>query len=67
MAFVALNRLIPPALLGGSVLVEKETATLLGAIGMLLLAASWWLKARDVVRLAQIGWVLVGFYFSTLA
>ena len=67
MAFVALNRLIPPSLLGKSVLIEKETATLLGAIGMLMLAASWWWKAREMVRLAQIGWVLVGFYFFTQA
>ena len=54
-------------LAGRFVLVAEETATLLGAIGMLLLAASWWRRAHDTVRIAQIGWVLVGFYFFTQA
>ena len=54
-------------LAGRFVLVAEETATLLGAIGMLLLATSWWRRAHDTVRIAQIGWVLVGFYFFTQA
>ncbi|MED5319694.1 MAG: archaeosortase A, partial [Candidatus Thermoplasmatota archaeon] len=48
-------------------LIERETATLLGAIGMVLLAASWLRRKQGAVRLAQAGWVLVGFYFFTQA
>ena len=53
--------------LGLYVLIERETATLLGAIGMVLLAASWLRRKQGTVRLAQAGWVLVGFYFFTQA
>ena len=49
------------------VLIERETATLLGAIGMVLLAASWLRRKQGAVRPAQAGWVLVGFYFFTQA
>ena len=48
-------------------LIERETATLLGAIGMVLLAASWLRRKQGAVRPAQAGWVLVGFYFFTQA
>jgi len=45
------------------VLVTKETATLLGAIGMVLLGIAWVRRRSNVVPLAQLGWILVGFYF----
>ena len=54
-------------LLGWSVLIERDTATLIGAAGMVLLGAAWWWRERSVVRLAQTGWILVGVYFFSQA
>ena len=48
-----------------TVLVNPETATLLGALGMLLLGVAWLRRASENFRIAQLGWVLVGFYFFT--
>ena len=42
----------------------KEAATMAGALGMVLLAISWHKRRNEgVSRLAQVGWILVGFYF----
>ena len=49
------------------VLVSQGLGTVLGAIGMLALAISWWFRRRSTVRLAQAGWVLVGFHFFNMA
>ena len=42
---------------------EGETGTLLGALGMLMLGLSWLRRATPTARLAQAGWILVGVYF----
>ena len=43
---------------------SKEAATMAGALGMVLLAISWHKRRKEgVSRLAQVGWILVGFYF----
>lgn len=63
MGFVPLETLIGDHLTGQIVLMEPETATLLGALGMLMLAVSWWMRAHTNVRVAQVGWILVGIYF----
>lgn len=49
------------------VLVSRETATLIGAMGMVLLGLSWWFRGKAWLRLAQLGWLLVGFYFFSQA
>ena len=46
--------------------VSMETNTvvpLIGALGLVSLAISWHLRESSSVRLAQIGWILVGIYF----
>ena len=63
MGFVPSETLIGDHLPGKTVLMEPTTATLIGAVGMLMLAGSWWMRARSTVRVAQVGWVLVGIYF----
>ena len=63
MGFVPSETLIADDLTGYVVLMEPETATVWGAFGMMLLGISWWMRARNTVRLAQVGWVLVGIYF----
>lgn len=63
MGFVPLETLISDDLTGGFVLMEPETATVWGALGMLMLGVSWWKRDRNTVRMAQVGWVLVGIYF----
>ncbi|MEC7168790.1 MAG: hypothetical protein VXW14_07365, partial [Candidatus Thermoplasmatota archaeon] len=43
---------------------SRDLATIGGALGMLFLAISWHKRNKEgVSRLAQIGWILVGFYF----
>ena len=43
---------------------SKEVATMAGALGMVLLAISWHKRRNEgVSRVAQVGWILVGFYF----
>ncbi len=49
------------------VLVAEQTAAALGAAGMLALAISWLYRRRNTVRIAQLGWLLAGFYFFTQA
>ena len=44
-------------------LVSAETATLVGALGMALLGVSWVRRRHESIRPAQLGWVMVGFYF----
>ncbi len=44
-------------------LVSVETATLLGALGMAFLGYSWIRRRHETIRPAQLGWLLVGFYF----
>lgn len=54
-------------LLARNVLIEREAATFIGALGMVLLGASWWWRGRSPVPMAQAGWLLVGFYFFSQA
>ena len=54
-------------LLARDVLIEREAATFIGALGMVLLGASWWWRGRSPVPMAQAGWLLVGFYFFSQA
>lgn len=54
-------------LLARNVLIEREVATFIGALGMVLLGASWWWRGRSPVPMAQAGWLLVGFYFFSQA
>jgi archaeosortase A (PGF-CTERM-specific) len=44
-------------------LMSPSTATLLGVIGMALLAISWFWRNKSTTRIAQVGWVFVGLYF----
>ena len=40
-------------------LMSPSTATLLGVIGMALLAISWFGRNKSTIRIAQVGWVLL--------
>lgn len=44
-------------------LMSPSTATLLGVIGMALLAISWFGRNSSMTRIAQLAWVFVGLYF----
>ena len=44
-------------------LMSPTTATLLGVIGMALLAISWFGRNKSMTRIAQLAWVFVGLYF----
>ncbi len=44
-------------------LMSPSTATLLGVIGMALLAISWFGRNKSMTRIAQLAWVFVGLYF----
>lgn len=48
-------------------LVSEATSATVGAFGMLALAISWLLRRQGGVRLAQAGWMLVGFSFFAQA
>lgn len=52
---------------GHDVLVSESTSALLGGLGMLALAISWLRRRQGGLRLAQIGWIFVGFSFFTQA
>ena len=67
MGFVPLDTLIADYLVWYFVLIDRETATLVGAAGMMLLGLSWWKRAKFNVKIAQLGWILVGFYFFNQA
>ena len=54
-------------LLARNVLIEREASTFIGALGMVLLGASWWWRGRSPVPMAQAGWLLVGFFFFSQA
>ena len=46
---------------------SKEVATVAGALGMVLLAISWHKRRNEgVSRLAQFGWILVGFWLDRI-
>lgn len=44
-------------------LMSQSTATLLGVIGMALLAISWFGRQKSMTRPAQVAWIFVGLYF----
>lgn len=44
-------------------LLSAETASVIGAIGLICLAVSWHRREKKEIRLAQIGWILVGITF----
>jgi len=48
-------------------LLDANTVTALGAAGMVLLGVAWLGRRRASVLPAQIGWLLVGFYFFNQA
>ena len=48
-------------------LVTAETSTLLGALGMVALGVSWLRRHHQGHILAQLGWIMVGFYFFNQA
>jgi len=48
-------------------LLDANTVTTLGAAGMVLLGAAWLGRRRSPTLPAQIGWLLVGFYFFNQA
>ena len=48
-------------------LVSESTSALLGGLGMLALAISWVRRRHGGLRVAQIGWLFVGFSFFTQA
>lgn len=50
-----------------TMLLDGNTVTALGAAGMVLLGASWLGRRRASVLPAQVGWLLVGFYFFNQA
>ena len=49
--------------MAGDYLVDRSIATLLGAIGMLLLFVTWKSRSGKFESFAPIGWILTGFYF----
>ena len=49
--------------LGQGVLISREAAAIIGAVGMLFLGCSWIWRLKNTVVMAQVGWVLVGLYF----
>ena len=51
------------SLLGPTMLFSQEVGSLIGAVGMISLAVSWHQRKSDGVKLAQLGWVLVGLTF----
>ena len=62
-----LETLIAHHLLALLVLIERETATLIGALGMVFLGVSWWKRQQNLLRVTQLGWLMVGFYFFSQA
>ena len=49
--------------MAGDYLVDRSIATLLGAIGMILLFVTWKSRSGKFETFAPIGWILTGFYF----
>tara|TARA_B100000700_G_scaffold327172_1_gene440903 strand:- start:776 stop:1714 length:939 start_codon:yes stop_codon:yes gene_type:complete len=49
--------------MAGDYLVDRSIATILGAIGMMILFITWKNRSGRYETLAPIGWVLTGFYF----
>lgn len=45
------------------VFVERSLATLLGALGMLILGVTWHSRSAFMERFAPVGWILTGFFF----
>ena len=41
----------------------QSLVALIGAIGLISLALSWHFRGGNSVKLAQLGWILVGIYF----
>jgi len=46
---------------------ESSTATIVGAIGMIALAASWFARKQGANRIAQFGWIGVGLFFFNMS
>ena len=49
--------------MAGDYLVDRSTATILGAVGLLILFVTWKSRSGKLESIASIGWVLTGFYF----
>ena len=49
--------------MAGDYLVDRSIATILGAIGMMILFITWKNRTGRYEGLAPVGWVLTGFYF----
>ncbi len=44
-------------------MVDKSVATILGAVGLIVLFVTWKIRTGKVEFLAPVGWILTGFYF----
>ena len=49
--------------MAGDYLVDRSIATILGAIGMLILFFTWKSKSGKLESVAPVGWIFTGFYF----
>ena len=49
--------------MAGDYLVDRSTATILGAVGLLILFVTWKSRSGKLEPIAPVGWVLTGFYF----
>ncbi|MGY8670619.1 MAG: hypothetical protein ACKVJ7_06185, partial [Candidatus Poseidoniales archaeon] len=43
--------------------VDRSLATLLGALGMLILGVTWHSRSAFMQRFSPLGWILTGFFF----
>ena len=49
--------------MAGDYLVDRSVATIVGAIGMVLLFICWKSRSGKFETFAPIGWLMTGFYF----
>jgi len=49
--------------MAGGYMVDKSVATILGAVGLIVLFVTWKIRTGKVEFLAPVGWILTGFYF----
>tara|TARA_B100000212_G_scaffold97006_1_gene71197 strand:+ start:570 stop:1502 length:933 start_codon:yes stop_codon:yes gene_type:complete len=49
--------------MAGGYMIDKSVATILGAVGLIVLFVTWKSRTGKVEFLAPVGWILTGFYF----
>ena len=49
--------------MAGGYMVDKSVATILGAVGLIVLFVTWKSRTGKLEFLAPVGWILTGFYF----